>query len=215
MTNQTISREYLIEKLRHYGAGFPDCEAIFAGQAYMRRGADMLEADQGRENRLRGVVTWLVHFADMQRPGDDAAKEFDALITRARAVIEQDQEAETSVTAPTQGQESTAGFDLVTHLHRQRDFSERTFGPGARTAGVIDHIRKELVEVEMAPDDVTEWVDVVLLALDGAWRSGHSPEQIAAAIAAKQAKNEARNWPDWRTAEPGKAICHIKKGGAV
>lgn len=117
--------------------------------------------------------------------------------------------------APAQGQEATAGFDLVTHLHRQRDFSERTFGPGARTAGVIDHIRKELVEVEMAPDDVTEWVDVVLLALDGAWRSGHTPEQIAAAIAAKQAKNEARNWPDWRTADPDKAICHILEGGAA
>lgn len=102
-------------------------------------------------------------------------------------------------------------FDLIAHLHRQREFSEHTFGPGARTAGVIDHIRKELNEIEAKPDDVSEWVDVILLALDGAWRAGFSPEQIAQAIAAKQERNESRKWPDWRTAEPGKAIEHVRE----
>lgn len=102
-------------------------------------------------------------------------------------------------------------FDLVAHLHRQRDFSARTFGPGTRTAGVLDHIRKELNEIEAKPDDVSEWVDVILLALDGAWRAGFSPEQIAQAIAAKQERNESRKWPDWRTAEPGKAIEHVRE----
>lgn len=104
-------------------------------------------------------------------------------------------------------------FDLVAHLHRQREFSARTFGPGARTAGVLDHIRKELAEIEAKPADLTEWVDVVLLALDGAWRAGHSPEDIVLAIAEKQMKNEVRKWPDWRTAEPGKAIEHVRDGG--
>ncbi len=94
------------------------------------------------------------------------------------------------------------------HLARQREFSERTFGPGSRTDGVIDHIRKELREIEAAPDDLSEWVDVVILALDGAWRAGHGPQQIIDAIVAKQAKNEARTWPDWRTAIPGQAIEH-------
>lgn len=103
-----------------------------------------------------------------------------------------------------------ASFDLVAHLHRQREFSVNTFGPGSRTAGVIDHISKELNEIAAAPEDVTEWVDVVLLALDGAWRAGHSPEAIAAALHAKQERNERRQWPDWRTAEPGKAIQHVR-----
>lgn len=102
-------------------------------------------------------------------------------------------------------------FDLVAHLKRQQTFSARTFGPGQRTAGVCDHIRKELGEIEQAPEDLAEWVDVVLLALDGAGRAGHTPEQIAAAIAAKQTKNEARTWPDWRTADPGKAIEHVRE----
>ena len=101
-------------------------------------------------------------------------------------------------------------FDLVQHLRRQREFSLKTFGPNQRTQGVIDHIRKELAEIENDPTDVFEWVDVVLLAFDGAWRAGHAPEEIAAAIEAKQTKNESRSWPDWRTADPNKAIVHNK-----
>ncbi|MGV6875867.1 dATP/dGTP pyrophosphohydrolase domain-containing protein [Pseudochelatococcus sp. B33] len=104
--------------------------------------------------------------------------------------------------------EREPSFDFRAHLARQRAFSEKTFGPGARTKGVIDHIRKELAEIDADPSDISEWVDVVILALDGAWRAGHSPEQIIAALVAKQDKNEARNWPDWRTAPPDKAIEH-------
>lgn len=101
-------------------------------------------------------------------------------------------------------------FDLVKHLHRQRAFSERTFGPGTRAQGVIDHIRLDLAEFEADPGDLEEWVDVILLALDGAWRAGHTPEEIAAALNLKQHKNERRAWPDWRTADPGKAIEHVR-----
>lgn len=99
-------------------------------------------------------------------------------------------------------------FDLLLHLRRQREWSEATFGPGDRRKGIIDHIRKELVEIEHAPKDVTEWIDVAILALDGAWRSGASPEQIVAALVGKQAKNEGRTWPDWRTQPEDKAIEH-------
>lgn len=128
-------------------------------------------------------------------------KQIMRLVTNARSIIAK----------ATGKMESPVSFDLVAHLHRQREFSERTFGPGMRTSGVIDHIRKELHEIESKPDDVSEWVDVILLALDGAWRAGFSPEQIARAIAAKQAKNESRKWPDFRTAEPGKAIEHVRE----
>lgn len=103
-------------------------------------------------------------------------------------------------------------FDLIRHLHRQRRFSLNTFGPGTRSKGVIDHIRKELVEIEAAPLELEEWVDVILLALDGAWRAGYSPEDIAEAIEGKQERNEARAWPDWRTASPDQAIEHVRQG---
>lgn len=106
-------------------------------------------------------------------------------------------------------------YDLVAHLYRQRAFSRATFGPGERTAGVSDHIRKELDEVAElaeagdAEDRVVEWVDVILLALDGAWRTGATPEDIVRALEAKQTANEQRQWPDWRTADPNKAIEHV------
>lgn len=101
-------------------------------------------------------------------------------------------------------------YDLVEHLARQQDFSLRTFGPGLRTAGLIDHIKKELIEIEADPRDLTEWIDVVMLALDGAWRAGYDARDICEALSAKLERNKARNWPDWRTADPGKAIEHVR-----
>lgn len=103
-----------------------------------------------------------------------------------------------------------SGFDIIKHLERQKEFSERTFGPGKRTKGVLDHIEKELKEIEENPDDLSEWIDVVILALDGAWRSGYNPYQIIGALIAKQYENEARKWPDWRTRSENEAILHVK-----
>jgi hypothetical protein len=110
----------------------------------------------------------------------------------------------------TQGPKESEVMDLVAIIEKQKAFSLRTFGPGERSFGLVDHIRKELLEIEADPFDLTEWVDVVILALDGAWRSGHSPEDIVSGLIAKQVKNESRQWPDWRTAPLGKAIEHIK-----
>ena len=105
-------------------------------------------------------------------------------------------------------------FDLVAHLERQRAFSLQTFGPGPRVSGLLDHLLKEMAEVEARPDDVFEWIDIVLLAFDGAWRAGYTPEQIAEALEAKQLRNETRHWPDWRTADPDKAVEHVKNSHA-
>lgn len=94
------------------------------------------------------------------------------------------------------------------HLERQRQWSRATFGPGTRLRGVLDHIRKELQEIEDDPADVTEWIDVVILALDGAWRAGWEPQQIIDALIAKQSRNEGRVWPDWRAMSEDHAIEH-------
>ena len=102
-------------------------------------------------------------------------------------------------------------MDLEEHIRRQISFSEKTFGPGIRTEGVLDHIRKELKEIENNPFDLNEWVDVIILAIDGAWRVGYTPAEITSALSAKLTINENRDWPDWRTAEPGKAIEHIRR----
>jgi hypothetical protein len=107
----------------------------------------------------------------------------------------------------------TANSIDAKHIKRQREFSSRTFGPGLRQSGVIDHIIKELNEVLNAPTkdaELEEWADVIILAIDGAWRSGHEPQAIIDAVIAKQTKNESRAWPDWRTADPDKAIEHVR-----
>lgn len=100
------------------------------------------------------------------------------------------------------------------HIERQAEFSDRTFGPGTRTAGVLDHITKELDEIRKAPTDLSEWADVIILAFDGAWRTGAAPQAIIDAIVAKQEKNESRDWPDWRGQDPNKAIEHNRGGDA-
>ena len=105
-------------------------------------------------------------------------------------------------------------MNLLRHLIKQRKFSIRAFGPNSREQGVINHIKKELVEIESAPtsdEKLKEWVDVILLALDGAWRTGATPQQVCDAITAKQNKNESRTWPDWRTLSEDAAIEH-KRG---
>ena len=74
-------------------------------------------------------------------------------------------------------------------------WSERTFGPGDKYAGVVEHIRRELAEIERNPADLEEWVDVVMLAMDGAFRSAKADgAAFWAAFRAKAAKNEARQW---------------------
>lgn len=106
--------------------------------------------------------------------------------------------------------------DLLVILGRQRTWSQEAFGPAAavdRRAGILDHIRRKLDEVAAAPDDLSEWADIILLAFDGAWRAAatscRSLDDVLRAITDKQAVNARREWPDWRTAPPDKAIEHV------
>ena len=112
-------------------------------------------------------------------------------------------------------------MDLKQHLIRQMAFSHATFGPGERTKGVCDHIRKELSEVMDANGEAHEWVDVVILALDGltrrlAYVNGErlNPNDVAETacrmIEGKQSRNEGRQWPDWRTQSQDRAIEHVR-----
>lgn len=102
--------------------------------------------------------------------------------------------------------------NLEAYYQRQIEWSGRTFGPGKRTRGIVEHIRKELDEVLAKPDDLSEWVDVVILAMDGFWRHGGTADGFMAALLAKQAKNFARKWPP-----PGpedRAIEHVRDDNA-
>jgi hypothetical protein len=100
-------------------------------------------------------------------------------------------------------------FDFIGYLRRQHAFSQRAFGPG-RTLGVLDHARKEIVEIEADPSNLGEWIDLATLALDGALRSGHEPEAIAQALDAKLEANARRKWA--RPTSLDQAIEHEREG---
>ena len=85
-------------------------------------------------------------------------------------------------------------LNLNEYLDRQIEFSRKTFGDGKRTEPICRHIEKEVNEVRAYPEDIMEWVDVIILAFDGAWRAGYTPEEISAALKVKQRINMERKW---------------------
>lgn len=101
---------------------------------------------------------------------------------------------------------------IEAYFARQIEWSRETFGPSLRTGGVVDHIRKELREIEVEPHDLSEWVDVIIVAMDGYWRHGGTVESLMPSLLAKQTKNMARAWPDWRTLSESAAIEHDRSG---
>jgi uncharacterized small protein (DUF1192 family) len=84
---------------------------------------------------------------------------------------------------------------LEGYLSQAAPWSEQTFGPGKRTMGITRHIEKELAEIREDPEDSSEWIDVIILGLDGYWRSGGDRTGITEAIFGKLKKNQAREWP--------------------
>ena len=105
----------------------------------------------------------------------------------------------------------TDGDFLKTYLIKQIEWSERTFGNSPRSEGICKHIEKELAEIRAKPHDLGEWIDVVILALDGAWRAGYSPDTIIGALEYKQEVNFKRQWGDLKDQDESLPTEHIKK----
>lgn len=103
---------------------------------------------------------------------------------------------------------------FLAYLLRTLEWSTRTFGPAARTNGIINHMRKEIGEIEKSPYDLTEWIDMIKLAIDGYWRHGGNLHMLLELMCRKQRKNFARAWPDWRTMSEDDAIEHDRSQDA-
>ena len=84
-------------------------------------------------------------------------------------------------------------IDLTAYLERQKKWSERTFGIGKRTIGVTKHIEAEIEEIRQEPSNSKEWIDIIILAVDGYWRSGG--DNLELDLLNKQQKNFMREWP--------------------
>ena len=85
--------------------------------------------------------------------------------------------------------------EFESFVERHRKWSYETFGGGRQTLGLTRHIEKELEEIRAKPDDLSEWIDVMVLALDGYLRHGGTVEALMRDLQAKQDTNFARRWP--------------------
>lgn len=90
-------------------------------------------------------------------------------------------------------------------------FQASTFGPRQTLAGVLDHVTKE-IEHEIRPDPTAalEWLGLLNLSVSALRIIGLTPAQAAKEWRRLLQDLKARDWPDWRTADPDKAIEHIR-----
>ena len=129
---------------------------------------------------------------------EDAKSEFSGDVSAKQRKIEQQAEQITGLKE----------HNLMEYLVRQMAWSLRTFGDGRRTEGLCKHIELELAEIRAKPKDLEEWIDVIQLSLDGAWRAGHTPLAICTALESKLAKNQQRKWDVQK--DESKPNLHIK-----
>ncbi|TPG60144.1 dATP/dGTP pyrophosphohydrolase domain-containing protein [Ewingella americana] len=101
-------------------------------------------------------------------------------------------------------------FSLEEFIEDKKEFSIKAFGPDYSSNRILDHIIKEVAEARKHPKDVMEWIDIIHLGLDGAWRSGTKTEHIINALESKLELLKMRDYPDWRTADENKPIEHIR-----
>lgn len=94
-------------------------------------------------------------------------------------------------------------MDFSKYVERQKEWSLQTFGKGERTDGIIKHIQHELEEVSSSTgrDKLEECIDIIILAMDMAWRLGWEPQTIEDMLLWKQIKNFQRQWPSKEVSE--------------
>jgi len=107
----------------------------------------------------------------------------------------------------------TVFFDFYKEL---AEWSSNTFGPPEHRGplGPMEHFMKEVKEVksEIDPDkQKEEIIDMLFLALDASQRSGMSFPEMCYRAFEKLEKNKKRTWPDWKKADPNKAIEHVRE----
>lgn len=106
-----------------------------------------------------------------------------------------------------------ANETFLDYIKRHVEWGYSTFGTpadGRGPLGPLDHLKKELKEIEDDPNDLKEWIDAIILAIDGFIRAGGKPHMLLPMLFEKQTINSMRNWPDWRTMHPDKAIEHVR-----
>lgn len=96
-------------------------------------------------------------------------------------------------------------FHYVRKQHAE--WSDRQFG-NVGPIGSLKHLAKEAIEAAEAPDDISEFADIIMLVWDSTRRAGISDHQLAKAVAEKLERNKRREWGSVQDGEP---CYHLKK----
>jgi hypothetical protein len=83
---------------------------------------------------------------------------------------------------------------LAAFMERHKAWIERTFPRNATTEGITRHIEKECAEVREKPDDLDEWIDILILGIHGYWRNGGTAEDLLPRLNRKLTRNESRRY---------------------
>lgn len=83
---------------------------------------------------------------------------------------------------------------LFHSLGKHRDWTFDTAGPGLRTEGLLTHIAKESDEIRKDPTDRKEWIDIILLGMDGYYRTGGTHWTLIEDLIEKIEKILRRKW---------------------
>lgn len=87
-------------------------------------------------------------------------------------------------------------WTILQYIQTQIKWSLKIFQQGRSDTDLIDNIQKKLDEIKNQPGKLTEWIDIIILGLDGAWRNGFAPVDIIKALREKQLINITNNEPD-------------------
>lgn len=95
-------------------------------------------------------------------------------------------------------------FRFVREQHAE--WSDRQFG-NVGPVWPLKHLAKEAIEAAEAPDDISEFADILMLVWDATRRAGFSDERLADAVAEKLERNKRLAWGEVKDGEP----CHHVK----
>lgn len=76
-------------------------------------------------------------------------------------------------------------MNLFSWLNRMRRWSSNAFGRTIGTEGLPEGIEKEIAKLRDDPSSLSAWCNIAFIALEGAWRSEHTPHDICNELEAK------------------------------
>lgn len=114
-----------------------------------------------------------------------------------------------------ENKESIQHFTMDRFFLEQQKWSYTTFGPPEHRGpnGPLEHLKLEAEEAlnTLGTEKTKEIVDCFFLAIDAAHRHGLCLDDLIEKAFEKLKENKKRDWPDWRTMDPNKAIEHIRE----